>query len=130
VSDWTMWRGQLSPKRKKRHQITALRKGRWWWYTWSSWGVISMRTEPQGRKARPITDVTSTALGKEGNGDACRLFRMNSFKIGSSVACRPVAMKRLQNKWPYKSRCYKFSVNRHECSNSVATIAPQQRSGV
>jgi hypothetical protein len=24
-----------------------------------------MRTEPRGRKVRPITDVTSTALGKE-----------------------------------------------------------------
>jgi hypothetical protein len=24
-----------------------------------------MRTEPQGRKERPITDVTSTALGKD-----------------------------------------------------------------
>jgi hypothetical protein len=27
--------------------------------------VIIVRNEPWGRKARPITDVTSTALGKE-----------------------------------------------------------------
>jgi hypothetical protein len=27
-----------------------------------------VRTEPWGRKERPITDVTSTALRKEGNG--------------------------------------------------------------
>jgi hypothetical protein len=25
-------------------------------------------TKPWGRQARPITDITSTALGKEGNG--------------------------------------------------------------
>jgi hypothetical protein len=31
----------------------------------SSWGVINVRTEPQGSKARPITDATSTALGTE-----------------------------------------------------------------
>jgi hypothetical protein len=31
----------------------------------SSWRVITVRTEPQGRKVRPITDVTSTALRKE-----------------------------------------------------------------
>jgi hypothetical protein len=31
----------------------------------SSWRVITMRTEPQVRKARPMSDVTSTALGKE-----------------------------------------------------------------
>jgi hypothetical protein len=27
--------------------------------------VITVRTEPQGRKARLITDITSTALGEE-----------------------------------------------------------------
>jgi hypothetical protein len=31
----------------------------------SSWRVIITRNEPRGRKARPITDVASTALGKE-----------------------------------------------------------------
>jgi hypothetical protein len=31
----------------------------------SSWRVITMRTEPWGRKARSITDITSTALKKE-----------------------------------------------------------------
>jgi hypothetical protein len=31
----------------------------------SKWRVITTRTEPWGRKARPIIDVTSTALGKE-----------------------------------------------------------------
>jgi hypothetical protein len=34
-----------------------------------------------GRKVRPITDVTSTALGKEEM--ACRLFGMNSLKEGA-----------------------------------------------
>jgi hypothetical protein len=29
------------------------------------WRVITGRTEPRGRKARPITDITNTALGKE-----------------------------------------------------------------
>jgi hypothetical protein len=28
----------------------------------SSWRVNTMHNEPQGRKAKPITDVTSTAL--------------------------------------------------------------------
>jgi hypothetical protein len=31
----------------------------------SSWRVITVRTEPQGRKVRPNTDIMSTALGKE-----------------------------------------------------------------
>jgi hypothetical protein len=31
----------------------------------SSWRVITVRSEPRGKKARPITGVTSTALGKE-----------------------------------------------------------------
>jgi hypothetical protein len=31
----------------------------------NSWRVITMRTESQGRKARLIADVTSTALGEE-----------------------------------------------------------------
>jgi hypothetical protein len=40
-------------------------------------------TEPQGRKARPITDVTSTALGEKKWPCACRLFGMNSLKDGA-----------------------------------------------
>jgi hypothetical protein len=32
----------------------------------SSWRVTTVETEPRGRKARPITDFTGTALGKEG----------------------------------------------------------------
>jgi hypothetical protein len=36
-----------------------------------------------GRKARPITDVTNTGLGKEEMAYACRLFRTNSFKDGA-----------------------------------------------
>jgi hypothetical protein len=36
-----------------------------------------------GRKERPITDVTSTALGKEEWWYACRLFRRNSLKEGA-----------------------------------------------
>jgi hypothetical protein len=28
-------------------------------------GVITMRTKPRGRKATPITDVTSTYLGEK-----------------------------------------------------------------
>jgi hypothetical protein len=40
-----------------------------------------MRTELQGRKARPITDVTSTALNEK-EMVACRLFRTNSLKGG------------------------------------------------
>jgi hypothetical protein len=32
------------------------------------------------KKARPITDVTSTAPGKEEMADTCRLFRMNSLE--------------------------------------------------
>jgi hypothetical protein len=35
------------------------------WSSRSSWRVITMRTEPWGRKARLITDITSIALGKE-----------------------------------------------------------------
>jgi hypothetical protein len=31
----------------------------------SGWRVITARPDPRGRKARPITDVISTALGKE-----------------------------------------------------------------
>jgi hypothetical protein len=31
----------------------------------SSWRVIVARTKPWGRDGRPITDITSTALGKE-----------------------------------------------------------------
>jgi hypothetical protein len=31
----------------------------------SSWRVITVRTKTRGRKVRPITDVTSTALRKE-----------------------------------------------------------------
>jgi hypothetical protein len=31
----------------------------------SSWIVISVRTKPRGRKVRPITDITSTAVRKE-----------------------------------------------------------------
>jgi hypothetical protein len=27
--------------------------------------VITVRTEPQGRKAKPTTDVPNTAIGKE-----------------------------------------------------------------
>jgi hypothetical protein len=30
-----------------------------------SWRVITVRTEPRGRKARPITDVTITVFEKE-----------------------------------------------------------------
>jgi hypothetical protein len=31
----------------------------------SSWRVISVRTEPWGRKVRPFIDITSMALRKE-----------------------------------------------------------------
>jgi hypothetical protein len=41
-----------------------------------------VRTELRGRKARPITDVTSTALGKE-MAVRCRLFGKNSCKKGA-----------------------------------------------
>jgi hypothetical protein len=34
-------------------------------YEGSSWRVITLRTEPHGRKVKPITDNTSTALGKD-----------------------------------------------------------------
>jgi hypothetical protein len=37
---------------------------------------ITMRIEPRGRKARLITDVTSTALGKE---MAVRLYKLAQF---------------------------------------------------
>jgi hypothetical protein len=41
----------------------------------SSWGVITVRTEPRGRKVRLITDVASIALRKEEMAvcHACRL---------------------------------------------------------
>jgi hypothetical protein len=42
--------------------------------------AISARTEPRVRKVTPITDLTSTALGKEEK--ACRLFGTNSHKEG------------------------------------------------
>jgi hypothetical protein len=47
---------QLAP-----YQGTAWDKGS----SESNWTVITVRTEPWGRKARPITDATSTAFGKE-----------------------------------------------------------------
>jgi hypothetical protein len=31
----------------------------------NSWRIITVRNEPWGREARPIIEVTSTALGKE-----------------------------------------------------------------
>jgi hypothetical protein len=40
------------------------------------------KSESRERKVRPITDVTSTALGKEERRYACRLFGMNSLKEG------------------------------------------------
>jgi hypothetical protein len=43
---------------------------------------MTARTEPRGRKTRPITHVTSTALGKEWR-YACRLFGTNSLKEGA-----------------------------------------------
>jgi hypothetical protein len=45
--------------------------------------VNTARMKPQGRKARLITDVTSTAHGKEEWQYACRLFRRNSLKEGA-----------------------------------------------
>jgi hypothetical protein len=49
----------------------------------SSWRVITMRTERWGRKVRPITDATSTALEKKKWRYACRLFGTNSLKEGA-----------------------------------------------
>jgi hypothetical protein len=42
-----------------------------------------MRTEPRGRKVRPVTDITSTALREEEMGYMHRLIGMNSFKEGA-----------------------------------------------
>jgi hypothetical protein len=42
-----------------------------------------VRSESGGRKARPITDVTSIALGKKKWLYACKLFWTNSFKEGA-----------------------------------------------
>jgi Uri superfamily endonuclease len=39
-----------------------------------------VRTEPRGTKARPITNITSTALGKEERRYVYRLFGMTSLK--------------------------------------------------
>jgi hypothetical protein len=49
-----------------------------------------MRTKPQGRKARLITDITSTAHRKEEIVYACRLFGMNSFKEGAMWHVHPL----------------------------------------
>jgi hypothetical protein len=86
VSDWILWRCRPPPKRKKRRQKHSPRKRLWWWYIWTGSQLIreplgtsglkegearavgeyfSVRSEPGGRIARPITDVTSTALGKK-----------------------------------------------------------------
>jgi hypothetical protein len=46
----------------------------------SRWVVITMRTEPQGRKARLFTDITSTALGKKKWRYTYRLLETNSLK--------------------------------------------------
>jgi hypothetical protein len=48
----------------------------------SSWRVIIVRTEPRGRKVRPITDVTNTVVGKEEQ-CACRIFGKNNLKEGA-----------------------------------------------
>jgi hypothetical protein len=45
--------------------------------------MITVRTEPWGRKARPITKVVSTLLGKEDMAIACRPFGTNRFKEGA-----------------------------------------------
>jgi hypothetical protein len=42
-----------------------------------------VRTESQGRKERPITDIISRGLGKEKWQYPFRLFRMNSLKEGA-----------------------------------------------
>jgi hypothetical protein len=49
----------------------------------SSWRVITVRTEAQGRKERPITDIISGALGNEKWQYPFRLFRINSVKEGA-----------------------------------------------
>jgi hypothetical protein len=48
----------------------------------SSWRVITMRTEPLGRKMRPVREVTITALRKKKWRHVCRLFETNSLKEG------------------------------------------------
>jgi hypothetical protein len=50
-----------------------------------------MRTEPHGMKVRPITDITSTALGKEEMVVyACSPLWMNSHKEGSMWRVDPL----------------------------------------
>jgi hypothetical protein len=53
----------------------------------SSWRVITVRSEPLGRKARPITDVTSATLGKKKWRHASAVFRTNSLKEGAMWLC-------------------------------------------
>jgi hypothetical protein len=67
----TSWRTLPPPKQKRKmvihvdlhfYQETAKDEQP---FGGSSWRVITVRTKPRGRKVRPITDVTSTTLGKE-----------------------------------------------------------------
>jgi hypothetical protein len=48
----------------------------------SNWRVITLRTKPLGKKVRPITDISSTALRKK-LWYGSRLFGMNSFTEGT-----------------------------------------------
>jgi hypothetical protein len=49
-----------------------------------------VRNEPWGRKVRPITDITSTALGKKKWQYADRLFGTNSLKEGAMWQVDPL----------------------------------------
>jgi hypothetical protein len=62
-----------------------------------------------GRKVRPITDVTRTALGKEEIKYSCRLFGMNSRKEGAVWHIDPFLGKDL------------------ETNNESTAVAEQQR---
>jgi hypothetical protein len=90
VSDWRLWRGRPPPKRNKRrpknspgertkmmmvhidrlapHQGSSRDEWPLERSSRSSWRVITTRSEPRGRKARSITDVTSTATKRRNGG--------------------------------------------------------------
>jgi hypothetical protein len=63
-----VYRIQRNPRSSDRltpYQGTVRDERPWRGSSGSNWRVVTGRTEPRGRKARPITDVTITVLGKE-----------------------------------------------------------------
>jgi hypothetical protein len=49
MSDWTLWRGRLPPKRKKRRLKHSPQK-RWWWYSWMGSHLIRKPIRTSGLK--------------------------------------------------------------------------------